>query len=64
MSSVDLKNSVTSSIPSMNTNERTFENWFWIAYTSISVKRAKAATEPEMFSTVRPTAGPVSADST
>ena len=38
-------------MPSMNTNERTFENWFWIAYTSISVKRANAATEPEMSAT-------------
>ena len=38
-------------MPSMNTNDRTFENWPWIAYTSISVKRAKAATEPEMSAT-------------
>jgi len=31
MSSQPRKNSVTSSMPSMNTNERTFENWFWMA---------------------------------
>ena len=35
-------------MPSMNTNARTFENWFEIAYTRCSVKRANAATEPEM----------------
>ena len=43
-----VKNLVTSSMPSMNTNARTLENWPLIAYTSISVNRAKAATEPEM----------------
>ena len=48
MSSTPSKKSVTSSMPSMNTNERTLENWSWMAYTSCSVKRAKAATEPEM----------------
>ena len=34
--------------PSMKTNALTFENWFEIAYTSIKVNRANAATEPEM----------------
>ncbi len=38
-------------MPSMNTNERTLENWPWMAYTSISVNRANAATEPEMSAT-------------
>ena len=35
-------------MPSMNTNDRTLENWPEMAYTRWSVKRAKAATEPEM----------------
>ena len=35
----------------MNTNERTLENDPCRAYTSISVKRANAATEPEMSAT-------------
>ena len=35
-------------MPSMNTHDRTLENWLDIAYTNISVKRAKLATEPEM----------------
>ena len=48
MSSVDLKYSVTSSSPSMNTNDRTFENCPCRAYTNISVKRANAATLPEI----------------
>ncbi len=38
-------------MPSMNTHDRTFENWLSIAYTNCSVKRAKLATEPEMSAT-------------
>src|SRR3954447_24308301 len=38
-------------MPSMNTHDRTFENWLAIAYTNISVKRAKLATDPEMSAT-------------
>ena len=38
-------------MPSMNTHDRTFENWLAIAYTNCSVKRAKLATEPEMSAT-------------
>ena len=45
------KKRVTSSIPSMNTNDRTFENWLAIAYTNCRVKRAKLATDPEMSAT-------------
>ena len=35
-------------MPSMNTHARTFENWPEMAYTRCSVKRANAATDPEM----------------
>ena len=35
----------------MKTNERTFENCEFSAYTRCSVKRANAATEPEMSAT-------------
>ena len=38
-------------MPSMNTNDRTFENDPWMAYTSIRVNRANAATDPEMSAT-------------
>ena len=38
-------------MPSMNTHDRTFENWLAIAYTNCSVKRAKLATDPEMSAT-------------
>ena len=38
-------------MPSMNTNDRTLLNWLCIAYTSIRVKRANAATLPEMSAT-------------
>ena len=40
-------------MPSMNTNARTFENWWLMAYTSMSVKRANAATDPEMSATTK-----------
>src|SRR5436853_81277 len=50
-SSDSWKNRVTSSMPSMNTHDRTFENWLAIAYTNCSVKRAKLATDPEMSAT-------------
>ena len=40
-------------MPSMNTNARTFENWFEMAYTRCSVNRAKAATDPEMSATTK-----------
>src|SRR5215208_5069245 len=50
-SSDSWKKRVTSSMPSMNTHERTLENWLAIAYTNCSVKRAKLATEPEMSAT-------------
>src|SRR3954470_17926667 len=38
-------------MPSMNTHERTFENWLAIAYTNCRVNRAKLATDPEMSAT-------------
>ena len=38
-------------MPSMNTNDLTFENWFEIAYTNMRVKRANAATDPEISAT-------------
>ena len=37
----------------MNTNERTLENWPLMAYTSWRVKRANAATDPEMSATTK-----------
>ena len=51
MSSTPSKNPVTSSRPSMNTKDLTFENCPLSAYTRCRVKRAKAATDPEMSAT-------------
>ncbi|MEZ5237530.1 MAG: hypothetical protein R2716_00700 [Microthrixaceae bacterium] len=48
MSSVPSKKLVTSSTPSMNTKLRTFENCPAMACTRCRVKRANAATDPEM----------------
>ena len=53
MSSVPSKKRVTSSMPSMNTKDRTRENWPEMACTRCSVKRANAATEPEMSATTK-----------
>ena len=47
-SSTFSKNRVTSSMPSMNTKLRTFENCELMACTRCSVNRANDATEPEM----------------
>jgi hypothetical protein len=47
-SSTPSKNEVTSSMPSMKTKLRTFENWDEMAWTRWRVNRAKLATDPEM----------------
>ena len=52
-SSAPSKIDVTSSTPSMNTNDRTLENWPEMAWTNWRVNRAKVATEPEMSASTR-----------